>query len=99
MSGQWGGDQRVAILVPIHDFQARLSHYLAEAGRGEIVEVTSHGRVIARMVGVPEDADEDLAALIAEGVIDWSGGKPTFAGAPLPNDGPPVSDIVIAGRG
>ncbi|MEQ1438916.1 type II toxin-antitoxin system prevent-host-death family antitoxin [Fontimonas sp. SYSU GA230001] len=90
--------------VPIHELKARLSHYLAEARRGRPVEITSHRRVVARLVGVPEatgtgSLDEAVARLIAEGKATWSGGKPKGAALRLSPGGPSLSDIVIEDRG
>ena len=54
--------------VPIREFKARLSHYLAQAtAQYGVIEVTSHKKVVARVTGVPAKAPEGVAALIASG--------------------------------
>jgi prevent-host-death family protein len=84
--------------VPIREFKARLSHYLALAGRG-VVEVTSHSRVVARVTGVPAEAGEGVAGLIASGSISWKGGKPAGASIRLSRQGRRVSEMVLEDRG
>ena len=61
--------------VSIQEFKARVSHYLAKSAQGPI-EVTSDNKVVARVTGVPPEAEEGLARLIASGAVSWSGGKP-----------------------
>ena len=55
--------------IPVREFKARLSYFLACAQAGEAVEVTSHGKLIARIVGVPPQADAGLRRLMAAGVL------------------------------
>jgi antitoxin (DNA-binding transcriptional repressor) of toxin-antitoxin stability system len=45
---------------------------------GEVIEVTSHNRPIARIVGISDPGREGLRQLLASGQATWSGGKPTF---------------------
>ena len=44
--------------VSIRELKAHLSQYLSRAQAGEAVEVTSHRKVVARIVGVPEGASD-----------------------------------------
>ena len=85
--------------VPIREFKARLSHYLAQAGMRGVIEVTSHSKVVARVTGVPPDASEGVASLIAAGAISWTGGKPKGATIRLAKRGLNVSDMVLEDRG
>ncbi len=65
--------------IAIRELKATLSRVLSLAQSGEVIEVTSHRKPIARIVGVPEMAGSGLQALIASGAVSWSGGKkPTF---------------------
>lgn len=84
--------------VPIREFKARLSHYLAKAARAAI-EVTSHKRVVARVTGVPPEAGEGIARLIASGAVSWNGGKPAGAAIRLAKRGSSVSETVLEDRG
>jgi prevent-host-death family protein len=90
--------------VAVHELKARLSHYLAEARRGKPIEITSHRRVVARLVGVPEPAGTDafyqaIARLTAEGKVTWAGGKPQGGAVRLPTGGKSLAEIVIEDRG
>ena len=62
--------------VAIRELKASLSRVLARAQSGEIIEVTSHNKPIARIIGIPEHAEHGLRGLIACGAVSWSGGKP-----------------------
>ena len=85
--------------IAIRELKASLSRVLARARGGEIIEVTSHNKPIARIVGIPVHAEKGLQALIASGALSWSGGKPQRQ-APLEMtaDGTPVSQIVLDER-
>jgi prevent-host-death family protein len=72
----------MSLRVPIRQLKAQLSHFLAEARAGHAIEVTSHQKVIARIIGVP-DAEGRLGRLIASGAVTWQGGKPSGARIPL----------------
>ena len=93
----------VARQVSVRDLKTHLSEWLARAQAGEVVEVTSHRKPIARITAVkPADSGitSPLQKAIDVGLISWNGEKPN-----LP---PPVklrgqvkllSDIVIEDRG
>lgn len=86
--------------VPIREFKARLSHYLAQAtAQYGVIEVTSHKKVVARVTGVPAKAPEGVAALIASGAASWGGGKPVGGSIRLSKGGRSVSELVLDGRG
>lgn len=86
--------------VPIRDLKAGLSHYLAQAQAGMVVEVTSHRKPVARIVGVPAKAGAGLSAMTAGGAVSWNGKKPRFT-APLvlSADAKPVSEMMLEDRG
>jgi prevent-host-death family protein len=85
--------------IAIRDLKARLSHVLAQAQAGEVIEVTSHRKPVARIVGIAPQADEPLSALMVAGALSWHGGKPRFA-APLvlAAGGTPLGQLVLEGR-
>lgn len=85
--------------VSVRDLKAHLSEYLGRARAGEPLEVTSHRRVVARIVGVPGEAGDGVARLIASGAATWGGGKPTGARLRLASGGTPVSQLVLEDRG
>lgn len=86
-------------IVPLHQFKARLSHYLASLREGRTLAITSHRKVIARVSGVPPVESEGLARLLANGEATWNGGKPTGADLRLSSGGPEVSQLVLEQRG
>lgn len=86
--------------VGIRELKSDLSHVLAQAQAGEVIEVTSHKRPIARIVGIPADSDAGLRQLMASGAVSWAGGKPEFEEPLVPSpSGTPVSQMVLEDRG
>lgn len=66
--------------IAVRELKAGLSRVLLRAQAGEVIEVTSHNRPIARIVGIPAQAgDGGLRGLIAAGALSWSGSKPRLA--------------------
>lgn len=87
--------------VSVRDFKARLSHYLGQAQAGEIIEVTSRRRVVARVVGaprIPEGVAPAVAKMIESGAATWSGGKPKGAKLQFSNPERLMSDIILEDR-
>lgn len=62
--------------VSVRELKTSLFQVLSRARSGEVIEVTSHNKPIARIVGSPETATSGLRRLIADGAVSWSGGKP-----------------------
>jgi prevent-host-death family protein len=85
--------------IPVREMKANLSRYLREAAAGQGFEVTSHGRVVARVVGVPDQCVGGTARLVATGAASWSGGKPAGARLRLHDTGKPMSAMVLEDRG
>lgn len=86
--------------VAIHELKAGLSRYLSHAQAGEVIEVTSHRRPIARIVGIPDAGSQAIGQLVASGAVAWSGAKPRFdEPVILVGAGTPVSLIVLKERG
>jgi prevent-host-death family protein len=86
--------------IAIRELKATLSRVLSLAQGGEVIEVTSHRKPIARITGVPDSADTGLQALIASGAVTWAGGRPTFKPVPLrASEAKSVSDMVLEDRG
>jgi prevent-host-death family protein len=85
--------------VAIRELKASLSRVLSRAQDGEVIEVTSHNKPIARIVGIPLHAEDGLRGLIANGNLSWSGGKPRLR-PPLRMvvRGTPVSQMVLEDR-
>lgn len=82
----------------IREFKAHLSRYLAEVQTGRVIEITRHRRPVARVIGIPDGAGDKLAAMIACGEADWSGGKPSGSQIQLSQNREMVSDLVLENR-
>jgi prevent-host-death family protein len=86
--------------VAIRELKSSLSRVLALAQGGEVIEVTSHNKPIARIVGIAPQADEGLRRLMASGVLSWNGAKPAFAPTlELLPGGKPIGQMVLEDRG
>jgi prevent-host-death family protein len=93
----------VANQVSVRDLKTHLSEWLARAQAGEVVEVTSHRKPIARITAVkpaePKSTDP-LQKAIDAGLISWNGQKPAFPPPiKLRGKGKLISEIVIEDRG
>ena len=93
----------VASQVSVRDLKTHLSEWLARAQAGEVVEVTSHRKPIARITAVKPSAPAQTSPLqkaIDAGLISWNGQNPVIPPPVKLNDGGPLmSDIVIEDRG
>jgi prevent-host-death family protein len=93
----------VASQVSVRDLKTHLSEWLARAQSGEVVEVTSHRKPIARITAVkPADSGitSPLQKAIDAGLISWNGQKPNLPPpVKLRGQGKLLSDIVIEDRG
>jgi len=85
--------------VAIRELKARLSSVLSRAQQGEVIEVTSHRKKIARIIGIPPQTGAGMRDLIAGGTLCWSGGKPRLtAPVEMAASGTPVSQMVLEDR-
>jgi prevent-host-death family protein len=84
--------------VAMNVLKAGLSRFMAQARAGAVIEVTSHDKPIARIVGIPETPNAGIARLMAQGGAQWSGSQPALAHAVQLNSGKPLSMIVIEDR-
>lgn len=97
--------------VSVRELKNHLSNILATAQQGEEVSVTSHKRLIARIVGVPSeslvagigglsDAQRSaLLGLVADSGGSWRGGKPRGGPGHSVIEGKTMSDMVLEDRG
>ena len=86
--------------IAMHELKAALSATVARAAAGEVIEVTSHGKPVARLVAATAANSQGLGGLVAEGAARWSGGKPDFAPpVVLPEHTKTLSDMVLEDRG
>lgn len=85
--------------VSVRELKSRLAHYLAEARTGHPIDITSHRRVIARLIAVPNGDEQGIDRLLVTGEAQWSGGKPAGADISLSPEGPLLSELVQDDRG
>ena len=86
--------------VAIRELKSSLSRILVLAQGGEVIEVTSHNKLIARIVGIPALDNEGLRQLMAKGALAWNGSKPSFAPAlELMPGGKSMAQMVLEDRG
>lgn len=85
--------------VSMQEFKSHLSRYVVEAQSGQLIELTSHRKVVARLIGVPAAESSGLSCLLAAGKSSWQGGKPAGTGLRLQTQGMPVSAMVLEDRG
>ena len=64
--------------VAVRQLKVSLSKLLARAQSGEVIEVNSHQKPIARIVGIPKSSEEPLNSLILNGSLSWNGQKPAL---------------------
>jgi antitoxin (DNA-binding transcriptional repressor) of toxin-antitoxin stability system len=86
----------------VRDLKSHLSQWLARAQAGEVVEVTSHRKPIARITA-PKQADPEatnpLQRAMDTGIVSWNGQKPMVPPPVQLKDGGPLrSDIVTEDR-
>jgi prevent-host-death family protein len=93
----------VASQVSVRDLKTHLSAWLGRVQAGEVVEVTSHRKPIARITAVkPADSEitNPLQKAIDAGLISWNGQKPNLPPpVKLRGKGKLLSEIVIEDRG
>jgi len=85
--------------VSIGEFKSHLAKYVSKAQSGELIELTSHRKIVARLAGVAPDDGSAVSRLLAAGTASWQGGKPNGATFLLQQKGTPVSKMVLDDRG
>jgi prevent-host-death family protein len=86
--------------VGVRELRQNLSVYLRRVEAGETLEVTEHGRPVARLGPLPPARMSVLERLVAEGrAIPGSGGNLAGLGPPPAiGPGPALSDVLIRMR-
>lgn len=85
--------------VSMREFKSHLSQYVSQAQSGQLIELTSHRKVVARLAGVLPVEGAGVSRLLAAGAATWQGGKPEGAALVLQQKGTPVSKMVLEDRG
>ena len=53
--------------IAVHEFKLGLSRYVAQARAGTVIELTSHDKPVARIIGIPATESPGLTRLLARG--------------------------------
>ena len=85
--------------VSILEFKSHLSKYVSQAQSGVLIELTSHRKVVAKLVGVAPSTGTGVSQLLAVGAATWQGGKPAGAAIKLNAHSKSVSAMVLQDRG
>jgi len=85
--------------VSTREFKSHLSQYINRAQAGQVFEITSHRKMVARIIGIASTSDDGLTRLLTSGAATWVGGKPAGADLRLCAKGIPVSQMVVEDRG
>ena len=85
-------------MVGIRELKAHLSEYLRRVKKGESLAITEHGKSIALLAPSANPTHSKLWGLVAEGKLDWSGGKPIGLKNRIPSRGKPASEMIIEDR-
>ena len=86
--------------VGVRDFKARMSYYFAKAKKGQIINITSHGKSVARIFPPNITLEQRVKALQEAGIIAWSGQKlPHREPVAVNKSKKLVSDLVVEMRG
>lgn len=80
--------------VSIQQFKSQLAKFIRESQSGKTLELTSHRKVVARVIGVPAVESVGVKRLLEAGIARWQGGKPKGAAISLSADGKPVSELI-----
>jgi len=84
----------------MNEFKSGLSRYMAQARAGVVIEVTSHDKPVARVIGIPPTESSGIGRLLARGAARWEGGKPDLQPAViLEPGGTSLSDMISEDRG
>ena len=84
--------------VSIQEFKSHLSKYVSDAQSGSLIELTSHRKVVAKLIGVAPNNGTGVHQLLAMGVATWQGGKPVGASIKLNAHSQSVSAMVSQDR-
>ncbi len=83
----------------VRELKDNLSKYLRLVRRGERVVITDRGRPVAALVGLGQEASDEVAwSLVRQGLGDWGGGKPRGLDDPPRISGRRAEEIVIEDR-
>lgn len=87
------------LTVGIRDLKARLSDYLRQLKKGQVIIITDHGKPVGRIIPAETSLAERVEALRKAGMIEWSGRKLRDITPPAVNRGDQLaSDLIVEMR-
>jgi prevent-host-death family protein len=85
--------------VGVETLKDQFADYLRRARGGERIVITEHGRSVALLIPIEENAAAKRAReLVEAGAAEWSGGKPAGSRRRPRARGKSASDIVLEDR-
>ena len=58
--------------VSMREFNSHLASYINQAQAEQLIELTSHRKVVALLVGAPQADSVGVSSLLAKGIASWS---------------------------
>lgn len=89
------------VQVGVREMKARLSEYLRRVKKGESIEITEHGKAVARIEPASRTYPEleKVWGMVREGFVSWNGKKPVFPKKRYQIKGKPISETILEDRG
>ena len=85
--------------VGVETLKDQLGDYLRRAREGEKIVITEHGRSVALLIPLEDNASAKRAwELVEAGAAEWSGSKPGGARRRPRSRGKSASDVVLEDR-
>ncbi len=85
--------------MSVREFKARLSRYLVEARAGRSGEISSLRKVVTRLMTGSSWQGQVIERLLAQGLAQWDGSKPSGASIRVSSGGRLPSDLIREDRG
>ncbi len=86
-------------VVAVRELKAKLSGYLAKVRQGTVIEITSHGESIARIVSTSRKVKSVPQDLVKEGFASWNGKRVPTNAPTLRLKAPHLaSDLILENR-
>ncbi len=81
--------------VGVRELRQEASRLLERVAAGETIEITNHGRPVARLVPIDYSYPRPLEVLVAEGVVRPGLGEPWLVKPAIPDDdAPSIAEIL-----
>ena len=82
--------------IGIRDLKARLSDYLRQVRRGQVIVITDHGQTVGRILPAGSSLQDIAKILQAAGLADWNGKRLKDIQPPAVNTSSiAISDLLV----